>query len=65
MADCTSAALPTLASGELASTVTLTDVPDAAALTVGSEGAALLGLEGLLLPPHAEIAEPTAAMETT
>jgi hypothetical protein len=60
-ADCTSAAPPTVASGELASTLTVTAPLDTDPFTVGSAGAELLGLEGLPLHPGRNA--PSAANE--
>jgi hypothetical protein len=63
-ADWTSAAPPTEASGELASIVNVTAPPDAVALIVGSCGALLLGVLGLLGLPQPGTREPSDTIET-
>ena len=57
---CTSAALPTLASGELASTVSVIAPPATLALMVGNSGTEL---GDVALPPHASIIAATVASE--
>jgi len=61
--DCTSAAPPTFASGEAASTVTVTAPFANDPLTVVSCGAFDDGLLGLLLLPHPGSTAPSAATD--
>ena len=60
--DCTSAAPPTEASGELESMVTTTTPLPTLPPTTGSEGALLVGDVGL--PPHACRSDPIIAADT-